>query len=521
MYLLLYFWDVLYFIGGREKCIDLKVSLKDCNGAVVTSRKVKLKVTLCYYGGAVVNAQDLLALSPDSKLSIDGDFSGGETVIKYRINEVSKTHQSQPFCLLICPDTSVSPLNADIAPATSVPVEIRSKRNNSSKRPRENKAWEEMGADTIPANLYKLTKGNTSSSNLIGQANNHGGGGGSNKKHKQSKQAAVDMLQQGLGLPQEQDDYVLAVDNVVKWTNSVIESLQDIQWKPIGYQNTGNPHAEPQVLYNIPNPVDTIRQLLTRYTADVHNNLIFLMNCNANVGNTSTSTGTSKSGAGNGVGIIDDELTELMQGSLNPGTHGISSAMQLSLNLPDEYDLASSSNANATAAGRNSNSYGTAHQAPGRTHSLMFNPLTYSHSLMNSASSALLPGPDSANGNGMNASMFQNELNSSVPLGGHDSTKTAHVLAKAYYFSGSSEEDDLASSSNVGRSSSSSTNRLWTDDDLSKNPASQTPVFLGCPSYDSIGKLVRMCCEWIAICNIVIVDIYLYGLVFLVWVLSR
>ena len=253
--------------GGREKCIDLKIVLKDHNNQIVRNRKVKLKVTLCYFGGAIVNAQDLLTLSSDSRLMIEDHNSNvqiaGETQIKYRINEVSKTHQSQPFCVYISPDTSFSPLFGDIAPAYSVPVEIRSKRNNPNKRPRESKQADELSSSEhfnhrVVKPITQMNPINNISTTTITNTNSISSASTSttglntlNNIHKKQKS------QNHLHEYTPQDEYVVVIDNVVKWTNRVVEGLQEIQWRPAGYNN-GDPS---QVLYNIVNPNDIIKKI--------------------------------------------------------------------------------------------------------------------------------------------------------------------------------------------------------------------------------------------------------------------
>lgn len=112
--------------GGRDKCMDLMVQLVNCSGHLVTDRRVPLRLVLKYGGGAVVAQQELFKISPDSKRVIE---ESGSATIKFRIDDVSKNHQKQPFAVMIAPDTVAFPQNADIGFAVSSCVDIKSKRN--------------------------------------------------------------------------------------------------------------------------------------------------------------------------------------------------------------------------------------------------------------------------------------------------------------------------------------------------------------------------------------------------------
>lgn len=118
-------------VGGKDKSIDLQILLMDTNDNVVVNRKVPLRVVLIYANGVTVPQQDILQLSPDSQLFVGHN---GFTRIKCRINEVSSRHQGQLFQICVIPDFDLPSPLADISPARSVPVEVKSKINFSHKR---------------------------------------------------------------------------------------------------------------------------------------------------------------------------------------------------------------------------------------------------------------------------------------------------------------------------------------------------------------------------------------------------
>lgn len=62
------------------------------SGGEVKSRRVPLRLVLMYDNMQRVQNQEILKLSPDSKLVID---EHGKATLRVRIEEVSKNHQKQ------------------------------------------------------------------------------------------------------------------------------------------------------------------------------------------------------------------------------------------------------------------------------------------------------------------------------------------------------------------------------------------------------------------------------------------
>ena len=83
---------------GREKlhinlvCAFAQVHLLGSSGEEVKSRRVPLRLVLMYENMHRVHNQEILKLSPDSKLVIDDQ---GKATLRVRIEEVSKNHQKQ------------------------------------------------------------------------------------------------------------------------------------------------------------------------------------------------------------------------------------------------------------------------------------------------------------------------------------------------------------------------------------------------------------------------------------------
>ena len=102
------------------------VSLRDYKNDIVRTRKVPLKAILMYENGGMAPDQSILRVVGDAR-QLNIETSSGYTVLKLRINEVSRSHQKQNFVIRICPDTMAHPLMNDIAPDQTSPIDVMSK----------------------------------------------------------------------------------------------------------------------------------------------------------------------------------------------------------------------------------------------------------------------------------------------------------------------------------------------------------------------------------------------------------
>lgn len=126
--------------GGRDNYIEIRVRLVDHRHCSVTSRRVPLRVTLFYENGVLVPKQDIL--------KVDGELMiyerKGEAIIRFRIEEVSRSHQRQKFIVRISPDIHVNPRNNDINPVDTSPIEVMSKPKGGQSGLLERMAAKEM-----------------------------------------------------------------------------------------------------------------------------------------------------------------------------------------------------------------------------------------------------------------------------------------------------------------------------------------------------------------------------------------
>ena len=154
-------WNSVWYKdeGGRDKCMEINVGVYD-RQHVALYEAIPLLLTLCYASSnQQAMKQNLLSLSPLLPIPVTNqeilnvlspkpnqrfvDRDTGTIKIRFRVEDVSKNHQGQDFCLLIAAaaldngDYHSSHNNyrtAMIAPAVSFSVNVRSKRN---KRPRQ------------------------------------------------------------------------------------------------------------------------------------------------------------------------------------------------------------------------------------------------------------------------------------------------------------------------------------------------------------------------------------------------
>lgn len=126
--------------GGKESGIELSITLENEQGNMVLNKTVDLQASLLYENGLQVLDQRLLVATTSQNNPItreDFQLKNGYKQLKFRINQVSSKHCNQKFLIHVA-----APLRTEegglikeyyeIAPADSIPIEVRSKKN---KRP--------------------------------------------------------------------------------------------------------------------------------------------------------------------------------------------------------------------------------------------------------------------------------------------------------------------------------------------------------------------------------------------------
>lgn len=208
--------------GGREKCMQVRVSLSDKNGDPVTGRKIPIKFTLLYENGQSLRVmnQGILKVFGSERQYINAN--GSPAIISFRIEDVSKNHQGMAFKLEISAD---SPRSAsDIAPGFSPPVSIRSKRNKRQRSSGSSfggmrtgsagsESFRDMHASTMPSSAASVVS--ASGATVVT----------SHQQPQAPTMAGVSDIQA----------LRAAMRGVIRWTEEVVNGLYPLKWQVIGY----------------------------------------------------------------------------------------------------------------------------------------------------------------------------------------------------------------------------------------------------------------------------------------------
>ena len=260
-------WESVWYKdeGGRDKSMEVFVSILDKDGQLKTGENIPLCPLLCYKVDnekpeSQVANQDILRTLGSSNIVLDKDT--GRTRLRYRVEDVSKNHQGQDFILKIAPDTR-SKRYKDIAPAFTPAVNVRSKRNKrsrgSSSRQSLGKSGNDKSSDSPSATRQRLT----GAFGAGGQEAMRSGLGGQNLSFNP---ADANRLQQ-------------AMRGIIGWADEVVNGLYPLQWQVLGYQQ--HPDGTPDYTrpyHNMPNPNGPIGQILSAYTDNVRGHLRVLLN---------------------------------------------------------------------------------------------------------------------------------------------------------------------------------------------------------------------------------------------------
>lgn len=289
--------------GGKDKYIEYTVFMVDRQGNHVRDKRVSLKVTLMYRNGHPVPQQNIMTISPDSKLVLD---RSGQTTIRIRINEVSTRHQGQYFQVLIGPDIATGPSTADVCSVLSIPIDVKSKRNHHKERERDRDRSDRDFVGKISGNGggFRLesseSEGPLKRAKLDGAASLTAAAGLLDRErdkhgtcihdplHPPENCQCHDKILAGINLISDSSgshticykkpvNLSAAIANVVLWTKTVMDAMDTIQWKQIGYSTFSDGSPDPdKPLFNIPNPHDTITTVVQEYAGHVKDSLHLL-----------------------------------------------------------------------------------------------------------------------------------------------------------------------------------------------------------------------------------------------------
>eukprot|EP01031_Cornospumella_fuschlensis_P040803 gene40803-49764_t len=233
-------------IGGKDKGIELTVSLADANNSPVTTRSLAITPVLLYEDGSVVADQTILQTSDDvSSMHIpEGMFSAPN--LKFRIAQVSSKHGGRAFRIRMQPNLLLSPGAADVMPGLSVPVEVKSK----IKRPASHSNSAERYAEAQPPKRLR-------------QDTLRGGDDGFSASSLLSPEGITDFSNSVLALQAWCTEVAFTLDNKVRW-------------KPLGYSAVEG-QRDKTLLYDLQNPNEHVQRLLQTYSERVVHAMQHLM----------------------------------------------------------------------------------------------------------------------------------------------------------------------------------------------------------------------------------------------------
>jgi hypothetical protein len=243
-------WDKIWYKdeGGRDKCLEILAGIYDHQRELLFE-PVPLLLTLCYGSPTrppipVANQNILRIVAPESMSNkFVMDEIEGKVKIRFRVEDVSKNHQGQDFCLQVAVD-SEGKENCIIAPAFTRLVTIRSKRN---KRGRQASLTAATMLQTPPEIMDAVPKqrvaGQSSSQREVPSSTVH---------------ATVSSLYS--------TPFREAVQGVTEFINDVVSGLHPLQWQVVGYSQdvNGNPDYN-RPYHNMQNPNALIDRVLSTY----------------------------------------------------------------------------------------------------------------------------------------------------------------------------------------------------------------------------------------------------------------
>ena len=223
-------WESTWYkdMGGRDKAMQVTVTLKDQTDNTVTNRRLPLHLTLMYenkHQSRVMN-QDILRIIGTPISSIDPDT--GEAHVQFRIEDVSKNHQKQDFVVQISADPSKDP---DISPGFTKPVTVMSKKKRQNQNSKSSSSSVEMHQSD------------------------------SNKRSRYNSPSVRE-----------------AMRGMIEWTEEVINGLYPLKWSTMGYHQFPDGSLDySRPYYNMTNPNDTVNSLLSSYEKKTRENMRVLI----------------------------------------------------------------------------------------------------------------------------------------------------------------------------------------------------------------------------------------------------
>lgn len=254
-------WEPIWYKdeGGRDKCMQVEAGLRDRDGSLVYGKKVPLRLTLMYDNGKThslrVIKQEILRVLGTQKDCIDPDTATAQ--LRFRVEDVSKNHQGQNFIVEVAPLEAEEGF-ADVAPAYTPSVSVRSKRN---KRQRQTSLSGQMGVSSQEES--GTSKGPPGSASVGVKPPYKPGGTASSQSQPEGFSGVADV-------PRLRE----AMKGVIQWTEEVVNGLYPLQWQVIGYAQFPDGSVDySRPFHSMPNPNACISRVLSMYSDSTREHL--------------------------------------------------------------------------------------------------------------------------------------------------------------------------------------------------------------------------------------------------------
>lgn len=250
-------WTTVWYKdeGGRDKCITVMAEIYDHLHQLVRQKSVPLQLTLCYAAPEqpiAVSNQEIMRIigNSTSNNAVEIDKATGQARIRFRVEDVSKNHQGQDFCVKISANK--------VGPGVTPPITIRSKRNKRNR----------LSSSAIPSSGSKHQRLSSSSSHILSMNATLSGATNS----RMSGIGGGALASNNLARVQE------ALRGVEQWTESVVTGLYPLQWQVVGYAQdaSGNPDYSRPYHTNMVNPNALISRVLATYNGSTRGQLQLL-----------------------------------------------------------------------------------------------------------------------------------------------------------------------------------------------------------------------------------------------------
>ncbi len=229
-------WDDVWYRdeGGIDSCVVAQVQLRQADGSISLGNLVSFHLAIHYddADSTIVTDQSILNVTGGCNQTINPET--GSTLIKFRIEELSKHHQGLDFKLLIAADST----RYDIAPVYSPEFTVRSQPYKQRR----------LNLDTRPST-------ETEEENM----ESHG---------TSSRERAQELL---IAPPGKEGDVAdappaaLALFNVIDWANRVVDDLYTLKWKVVGYETKPDGNVDySSPVYDSSNPNEVISNLISK-----------------------------------------------------------------------------------------------------------------------------------------------------------------------------------------------------------------------------------------------------------------